>query len=105
MLDQPVPEGLHPKERSRARAVLEGLSTSTDPRLEQGKSVRESRRHRVCMVVQTNHSPQSYSALSGGGGGNGLGTKVESGKKDDWRKDVFKLCFNFSLSYSVINWQ
>lgn len=53
-------------------------------------------------MVGADHSPQ---ALLGGGGCNGLGSKVEPGKKDGWRKDVFRLCFNFSLSYSVINWQ
>lgn len=40
-LEQSAPKGLHPEERSHARAVLEGLSTRTEPRPEQGKSVRK----------------------------------------------------------------
>jgi len=87
MLEQPVPEGLHPMEGTHTGAVCEELQP-----LALGKFVEKGRTHNgeVCGEL----SPiRGTSRLSRDGGGRETGLKLSPGRREGWGEGVVQFSF------------
>ena len=104
--EQPVPEGLHPMERTHAGAVCEGLSPMggtprwSRGRVWRGRSSRED-------LVRADHSPCSSStcaAWQGGGRKVGNeGVKLSLGCREGWGEGGFSFVLDFPTLFLTGN--